>query len=198
MLRENLSCSGDVYDFSQDNRGPHTTVAALLTSALDQLGGNPAEAKRCVEQAAELLRHRTPALRPTVAAQAVIVRGGLAPWQIRQLRLYIAENLSSSIPIEDLAAICRLSVSHFSRSFKASLGESPHSYVMRHRVEEAKRLMLACDEPLSQIALTCGFADQSHFCRSFRRAEGASPNLWRRLHASRSHSSAARRSLIDG
>jgi AraC-like DNA-binding protein len=55
---------------------------------------------------------------------------------------------------------------------------------MRQRIEEAKRLMLECEESLSWIALSCGFADQSHFCRSFRRAEGDNPDFWRRLRAS--------------
>src|SRR3546814_15694485 len=119
-----------------------------------------------------------------MAAQTGMVRGGLAPWQIKQLRTHITENLASPITLEELAAICRLSVSHFSRAFKTSFGEPPHSYIMRQRIEEAKRLMLEREEALSQIALACGFADQSHFCRSFRRAAGDSPNFWRRLHAS--------------
>jgi AraC-like DNA-binding protein len=184
MLREKADCRGNAFDSRVDVSDPHMTVAALLTSALGHLDGDPTAAKRCVEQAAELLGNRTAKLGPKFAVQAGLVRGGLAPWQIRQLRLFIAENLASSIAIEDLAAICRLSVSHFSRAFKASFGEPPHSYVMRQRIEEAKRLMLECEEPLSQIALACGFADQSHFCRTFRRTEGDSPNLWRRLRAS--------------
>jgi AraC family transcriptional regulator len=184
MLREKADCCGNAFDACVDISDPHMTVAALLTSALGHLSGDPAAAKRCVEQAAELLGNRTTGLRPNFAVHTGIVCGGLAPWQIKQLRVYIAENLASSIAIESLAAICRLSGSHFSRAFKASFGEPPHSYVMRQRIQEAKRLMLECEKPLSQIALACGFADQSHFCRSFRRTEGDSPNLWRRQRAS--------------
>lgn len=43
-------------------------------------------------------------------------------------------------------------------------------------------MMLATEEPLSQVALDCGFADQSHFSRLFRRQEGSSPSAWRRAH----------------
>src|SRR3546814_9198057 len=90
-------------------------------------------------QAAQLLDSRTTRRSPDMAAQTGMVRGGLAPWQIKQLRTHITENLASPIALEELAAICRLSVSHFSRAFKTSFGEPPHSYIMRQSIEEAKR-----------------------------------------------------------
>lgn len=70
-----------------------------------------------------------------------------------------------------------------SRAFKVSFGEPPHGYIVRRRIEEAKRIMEETEEPLSQIAAACGFADQSHFCRHFRRSECTSPSLWRRARA---------------
>ena len=184
MLRETAAYCDNDFDACVGSSDLHTTVVRLLTSALGYLERDRAAAERCVEQAAELLGGRTTRHSPDMAAQTGMVRGGLAPWQIKQLRAHIAENLASPITLEDLAAMCRLSVSHFSRAFKTSFGEPPHSYIMRQRIEEAKRLMLEREESLSQIALACGFADQSHFCRSFRRAESDSPNFWRRLHAS--------------
>ena len=183
MLRDSADYCSNEFTENTDRNGHHKTLAALLENALRHLAVDHAAAKRYIEEAAAVLSGQIDRHCPDIAAQPNIARGGLAPWQIKQLRAYIAENLPLPIALEDLAAICRLSVSHFSRAFKASLGETPHSYIMRQRIEEAKRLMLVSDEPLSQVALACGFADQSHFCRSFRRAEGGSPNLWRRLHA---------------
>jgi AraC-like DNA-binding protein len=149
MLRETAACCDSDFDAGVDRSDLHTTVVRLLTSALGYLERYRAAAKRCVEQAAELLGGRTSRHSPDMAAQTGMVRGGLAPWQIKQLRAYITETLASPIALEDLAAVCRLSVSHFSRAFKTSFGEPPHSYIMRQRIEEPKRLMLECEESLS-------------------------------------------------
>ncbi len=48
------------------------------------------------------------------------------------------------------------------------------------RLKRAQEMMLASSEPLSQIALACGFSDQAHLCKAFRRDVGESPNAWRR------------------
>jgi AraC-like DNA-binding protein len=51
---------------------------------------------------------------------------------------------------------------------------------MERRIEWAKRMMHESDEPLSQIALACGLADQAHFTRLFRKFVGMPPSQWRR------------------
>ena len=124
----------------------------------------------------------TPATRASapVALVGFAPRGGLAPWQVRRVTEYIEEHLSSTIRLQDLAGIARLSHSHFCRAFKESLGHPAHAYVMRRRVHRAQGLMLATTESLSQIAALCGMADQAHFCKLFRRLVGESPNAWRR------------------
>jgi AraC family transcriptional regulator len=114
--------------------------------------------------------------------RATIARGGLAPWQVRRVTEYIEANLASTIRLEDLAGIARLSHSHFCRAFKESIGHPAHAYVMRRRVRRAQGLMLNTAESLSQIAAQCGMADQAHFCKLFRRLVGESPNAWRRAH----------------
>jgi AraC-like DNA-binding protein len=80
-----------------------------------------------------------------------------------------------------LAAVARLSVSHFSRAFRVSFGQPPHGYVMSRRIEKAKRLILS-NEPMSlaQVALSCGLSDQAHLSRMFRNLVGESPTAWRR------------------
>jgi AraC-like DNA-binding protein len=117
-----------------------------------------------------------------MASPKAIPRGGLAPWQVRRVTEYIEANLASTIRLEDLARIARLSHSHFCRAFKESLGHPAHAYVMRRRVRRAQGLMLNTAESLSQIAAQCGMADQAHFCKLFRRLVGESPNAWRRAH----------------
>jgi AraC-like DNA-binding protein len=106
--------------------------------------------------------------------------GGLAGWQIARVRAFIDKNLHGPIHTRDLSAVARRSAAHFARSFKHSLGESPHAYVMRRRLEKACHLMMASSESLSQIALSVGFSDQSHLCKRFKQAFGESPSNWRR------------------
>ena len=79
-----------------------------------------------------------------------------------------------------LSGSVNLSAGYFCHAFKKGFGVSPHAYVMAKRVERAQRMMLTTDESLSQIAVSCGLADQSHLSRVLRRALGYSPSTWRR------------------
>jgi AraC-like DNA-binding protein len=106
--------------------------------------------------------------------------GGLAGWQIAQVRAFIDKNLHHTIHTDDLSAVARRSAAHFARSFKLTFGEPPHAYVMRRRLEKACHLMMTSSESLSQIALSVGFSDQSHLCKRFKQAIGQSPSNWRR------------------
>lgn len=112
-----------------------------------------------------------------------VYRGGLTTWQKRKIIAYVEENLSRAIRIEAMAALARLSKSHFSRAFRESFGDSPYNYVISRRVARAKELMVTSEAPLSEIALDCGMFDQAHFCKVFKRAVGTSPNRWRRPNA---------------
>src|ERR1700757_3563983 len=109
-------------------------------------------------------------------------RGGLAAWQIVRVQAYIDKNLHRTIHIRDLSAVARRSKAHFSRKFKLAVGESPHAYVVRRRLERACHLMITSAASLSEIALTVGLSDQAHLCRLFRAAFGQSPATWRREH----------------
>lgn len=126
----------------------------------------------------------------THLSQSVIqppARGGLASWQKRKIDRYLSEHLGRSLRVGELAKQVGLSVSHFGHAFKKSFGITPHSHIVRLRLEQAQRLMLGTDDPLSQIALICGFADQAHFSRRFRRTVGDTPSEWRRRKLSEEH-----------
>jgi AraC family transcriptional regulator len=107
-------------------------------------------------------------------------RGGLAAWQVLRVRAYIDSNLQRTIHIRDLSAVARRSPAHFSRKFKLAVGESPHAYVVKRRLERACHLMMTSAASLSEIALSVGFSDQAHLCRLFRQTFGQSPANWRR------------------
>lgn len=107
-------------------------------------------------------------------------KGKLALWQERRAKEIMAARLSSNLTIAQVAAECRLTPSHFARAFRKSTGLAPQRYLMHLRVAEAKNLLAGQHLSLSDIALTCGFGDQSHFTRIFRQLVGDSPGAWRR------------------
>jgi AraC family transcriptional regulator len=146
-------------------------LVELLATARHAVNDDPDVAHHCLDRVDSLLR-------PAGSEFAV---GGLAPWQLRLVCKYIDEHLSDRITIEDLAAVARLSRSHFTRAFKVSVGSPPHNFILQQRIERAKELMLNSGEPLVQIALICGLADQSHFSRTFRAQAGCTPANWRRV-----------------
>lgn len=139
---------------------------------------------RCLRDASALLGSAGQRSIETATAESPVFRpGGLARWQSKRALAYIEANLGSKMVIHELAGLVAFSKSHFSRAFKRSLGLSPMEYVVNRRVERAKVLMASTPERLTEIALACGFADQSHLNRSFRRIAGVSPGVWRRTHA---------------
>jgi AraC-like DNA-binding protein len=104
---------------------------------------------------------------------------GLPPRMLRRVQDYIDGHLDSTLNIEALADSLGLSVSHFGRCFRKSVGLTPHSYVMRRRLLRAQDLLAHTDLSLAEIALATGFADQSHFCRRFHQLVGMPPGTFR-------------------
>jgi AraC family transcriptional regulator len=108
------------------------------------------------------------------------IRGGLAPWQVNRAQDVISAGLDGNLALQTVAQECGLSTSHFSRAFRQSTGVAPHAWLLQRRVDAAKAMLRDRRLPLSEVALGCGFADQSHFTRVFSRLVGVSPGLWRR------------------
>jgi AraC-like DNA-binding protein len=108
-----------------------------------------------------------------------MARGGLAPWQEHRAKEIIEANLDGQVPLTQLARECGLSTSHFSRAFRQTTGIAPHQWLLHRRVENAKRLLHDKRRSLSDVALDCGFADQSHFTRVFAKLCGTGPGAWR-------------------
>jgi AraC family transcriptional regulator len=155
------------------------SLATLLATATRELERDQDAAKASLVTASHILQAEI----ERCSGANGSTRGGLASWQIARVRAYIDSNLHRTIHIRDLSAVARRSPAHFSRKFKLAVGESPHAYVVRRRLERAGHLMMTSAEPLSEIALSVGFSDQAHLCRLFRRAFGRSPASWRRERA---------------
>lgn len=112
-------------------------------------------------------------------------RRGLSLLQERRAKDYMAANAARDVLLADVAQACGLSRGHFAASFTKSAGLTPHKWLQRHRLQRARTMLLECSIPIAEIAILCGFADQSHLTRVFTSHVGTSPAAWRREHQGR-------------
>jgi AraC family transcriptional regulator len=156
-------------------------VVELLEVAHDAFERDREAAKASISRATFILRSELE--RRDAVSKIGFGVGKLAGWQVLRLRTYVDSHLGDSIQVGDLSAIARRSTAHFCRAFKRTFGQTPHAYVTARRLHRAKSLMLESDEPLSAIALLCGFTDQAHLSKLFRQHTGETPGAWRRRRA---------------
>ena len=118
-----------------------------------------------------LLEHYTtirPNLRETTS-------GKLPQYKLKQIIDYINAYLDRDLSLKELSSVVEMSPQYFSQLFKQSTGITPHQYVIRCRIEQAKRLIEQRKLSLAEIAIQVGFVDQSHLHRHFKRLVGVTP-----------------------
>lgn len=93
---------------------------------------------------------------------------------------YIHENLEQPIRIEQLAALCHISETHFRRKFSESVHMTPVEYINRVRIRAACEELRKTNDSVSAIAERTGFPTLSTFNRNFRQIMGVSPHQWRK------------------
>jgi AraC-like DNA-binding protein len=86
------------------------------------------------------------------------------------------------LDVRAVAAVAHVSEAHFSRSFRAVFGETPHRYLQRRRVERAMFLLRETDRSVTDICFDVAFASLGTFSRTFRRIVGETPSGYRRGH----------------
>jgi AraC family transcriptional regulator len=104
---------------------------------------------------------------------------GLSKDRLQQAEEYIHEHLEQNLSVTAIAQILQMSPYYFSRLFKQSTGLSPHQYLLKCRVEHAKKLLKTTNLSIATIATQAGFVDQSHFARHFKRQVGILPSQFR-------------------
>jgi len=112
-------------------------------------------------------------------ASASDVKGGLSPGARRRVIECVELRLADGVGLSDLAHAACLSEFHFARMFKTSFGMSPHAWVMRRRVERARKLLSRGDMGLEMVAQQCGYAHLSHMNTALRRVGLASASAIR-------------------
>lgn len=181
LLRELAEEAGCTADFGALHAGSFRSPAIARLMELiwaEAVDENP-EGRLFSEGAAMalvglLLRLRRPAVASTGEVRA------LAPARLKAVLDWTEAHLAESFGITEMAAVACLSSFHFSRAFKAAMGETPRAHVTARRIEKACEYLEDHSLPLAEIAQLCGFADQSHFTALFGRRMGMTPGAWRR------------------
>lgn len=125
--------------------------------------------------------------------------GELPKWRMKRVVDYVDANFGQPVTLGDLAAVAKLTRMHFAAQFRAATGLRPHEYLLRRRIDEAKRLLQDDSLGIVEIALSVGFQTQAHFTTVFGRFVGDTPHRWRRAEAAgRTKASAPRRGAAAG
>ncbi|MDR6206760.1 helix-turn-helix transcriptional regulator [Paraburkholderia graminis] len=104
----------------------------------------------------------------------------LSPLQEARAKEMLLARSQGNVSIEEIAGACNLSRSYFIRAFRETTQRTPHQWLLERRVDQARELLKRSDRSLSDIAMACGFSDQSHFTRTFSQLVGTPPGHWRR------------------
>jgi AraC-like DNA-binding protein len=103
----------------------------------------------------------------------------LRDFYIQEAVSYIEQNYQRNLTVEELADVCKLNRSYFSKLFKESMGCPPQEFLIRMRLSKATGLMESSSASIGEIAAKCGYPNQLHFSRAFKKRYGVSPREWR-------------------
>ncbi|HEY2395802.1 MAG TPA: helix-turn-helix domain-containing protein [Rudaea sp.] len=158
-------------------------IEAVVTRlAVEAQEGSPS-GTLYAESACEFLAHHMIQMYSSLSRPSPRPFGGLPAHRIKVVVDYIEENLAKPIALHELAALARVSVRHFERAFRQSLGVPPHTYVLEKRLSVARDLLLSQRTlTIQRIAQQVGFSSPSHLAAAFRRQMGYSPAIFRRMH----------------
>ena len=104
---------------------------------------------------------------------------GLAPFKLKQILDLIGDSFTEEVSTSQLANYLHMSQFHFTREFKKSVGVTPYHYIMQQRVKMAKRVLKQQDASIAEVAVECGFSNQSHLGRVFKQHTGTTPKRFR-------------------
>lgn len=92
---------------------------------------------------------------------------------------HISKHIYDDISVQELAEVCLLSVSRFKMNFRKQIGLPPHEYILRHKIELAKKLLAVTDTSIKNIAHELAFSSSQYFSTVFKRFTLISPKEFR-------------------
>jgi AraC family transcriptional regulator len=99
--------------------------------------------------------------------------------QIRRAIEYINQNLERDLPLEEIAKVANMSKYHFAKSFRQVVGMPPHQYLVRMRVEKARKLLVESEMSVTEVANLVGYEDTGQFSGQFLKIVGTTPRRYR-------------------
>lgn len=105
------------------------------------------------------------------------IMGGLASWRLRLIDERLQRG-GAPPSLEELAALCNLSIRQLTRGFRSSRGCTIGDHIAQTRIEMAKRLLIS-EDSIKSIAFALGFVSPSSFSYAFGRATGVTPLRFR-------------------
>jgi len=104
---------------------------------------------------------------------------GLNRTQLRKVLDYIHDNLERELSLDELAEVTNLSKYHFAKSFRQAMEIAPHQYIVKLRIEKARKMLAVDSISVEEVASRVGYSDKSHFAAQFVKIVGMSPNRYR-------------------
>jgi YesN/AraC family two-component response regulator len=102
------------------------------------------------------------------------------PLTIRNVIVYIDENIYEKIEIEELAQLTRWKKHHFIRTFDREIGVTPYQYILKKKIDIAKSLIKETNQPINEIAFDLGFVNYSNFSYTFKKFCSTTPENFRK------------------
>lgn len=175
VIREALGNRGRTLPFVRDAVLDDGRLAAALVPLLRDLSRDlePLEADHGIQAVADALLALDP------SAQGVWSQRGCLG-AVGRAREFLDENCDRTVTSAELEALTGFSRFEFARQFRRHLGTSPYRYLTMRRLDRA-RAMLRAGRALADVAISTGFADQSHMTRQFKLAYGLTPGRWQAM-----------------
>jgi AraC-like DNA-binding protein len=101
------------------------------------------------------------------------------PNHLEKPLLRMRQHYADPLRLAELSVLAGMSVSHFVRTFKRSMGTSPIDWLRHERINQAKRRLIDTPEPIKEIARQCGYRDPYFFSKDFKKITGLPPTAWR-------------------
>ena len=101
---------------------------------------------------------------------------------VKSVLAYISDNYQNNISLENLSRIAGMNPKYFCRYFRSMTERTPIDYLNYYRIECACEMLSTKDIPIKEVAISCGFNDESYFIRTFHKYKGITPRQFVKSH----------------